>query len=266
MVAGAPETQVVIPPPVRILAAGRSVRPVWKNELGGLTFEIGAGPDRWFVKWSPTGNGIDLRQEWSRLIWTSQFTNVPQVVEWDEDEAGTWMVTAALPGESAVAARWRADPSAAVAAIGEGLRQFHEALPTDRCPFTWSVQERLEHVQREADAGRLQPERWNADLQHLTVADALELLSDIPAIDELVVCHGDSCAPNTLITEDGRCSGHVDLGSLGTGDRWADLAIATWSTGWNYGPGWEGALLSAYGVDPDAERTFYYRLLWELGP
>ena len=54
------------------------------------------------------------------------------------------------------------------------------------------------------------------------------------------------------------------LGLLGTADRWADLAVASWSVGWNYGPGWEGLLLSAYGVRPDAERTRYYRLLWDL--
>jgi kanamycin kinase len=49
-------------------------------------------------------------------------------------------------------------------------------------------------------------------------------------------------------------------------DRWADLAVATWSLGWNYGPGWDATLLDAYGVAPDPERTAYYRLLWELGP
>jgi len=49
-------------------------------------------------------------------------------------------------------------------------------------------------------------------------------------------------------------------------DRWADLAIATWSAGWNYGPGWERPLLDAYGVPPDPDRTRYYRLLWDLGP
>jgi kanamycin kinase len=81
-----------------------------------------------------------------------------------------------------------------------------------------------------------------------------------------VVCHGDACAPNTLIGEDGHWTGHVDLGSLGVADRWADLAVATWSTEWNYGPGWEGPLLAAYGVQEDPQRSDYYRLLWDLGP
>ena len=44
------------------------------------------------------------------------------------------------------------------------------------------------------------------------------------------------------------------------------LAVATWSTTWNYGPGWETPLLDAYGVAPDPDRTRYYRLLWDLGP
>jgi kanamycin kinase len=98
------------------------------------------------------------------------------------------------------------------------------------------------------------------------VQEALALAGEIPSTDVLVVCHGDACAPNTLLTEDGRWSGHVDLGSLGLADRWADLAVATWSTEWNYGPGWEELLLEAYGVQPDPERMAYYRLLWDLGP
>jgi kanamycin kinase len=94
----------------------------------------------------------------------------------------------------------------------------------------------------------------------------LQGLSPPPEVDRLVVCHGDACAPNTLITDDGRWSGHVDLGQLGVGDRWADLAVATWSTQWNYGDGWEQPLLDAYGVDADPERTDYYRRLWDVGP
>ena len=93
----------------------------------------------------------------------------------------------------------------------------------------------------------------------------MEILASPPPIDQLVVCHGDACSPNTLLTDDGCWSGHVDLDQLGVADRWADLAVATWSTQWNYGPGWEDALLDAYGIAPDAERTRFYRLLWDVG-
>jgi kanamycin kinase len=175
-------------------------------------------------------------------------------------------MTVAVPGESAVSDRWRLDPRRAVSAIGEGLRALHEALPVDLCPFSWSTDFRLGEVRRRVRLGRLDPRGWDADHRGLTVEGALELLAEIPTVDREVVCHGDACAPNTLISDGGRCSGHVDFGAMGVGDRWADLAVATWSTQWNYGPGWEEELLAAYGVPADTDRIRYYRLLWDLGP
>ena len=124
------------------------------------------------------------------------------------------------------------------------MRALHEALPVEDCPFSWSVPVRL---QQAAAAGL-----------------RIDAVPTPPPIDRLVVCHGDACSPNTLIDVDGRCSGHVDLSNLGTADRWADLAVATWSTEWNYGPGWEQTFLQAYGVEPDLERTRFYRALWDL--
>jgi kanamycin kinase len=83
-----------------------------------------------------------------------------------------------------------------------------------------------------------------------------------PPIDLGVVCHGDACCPNTVLTDGGDVAGHVDLGSLGVADRWADIAVAAMSTEWNYGPGWESALVSAYGVADDPVRMNYYQQLW----
>ena len=164
------------------------------------------------------------------------------MVDHGADDSGWWLVTTALPGGNAVADQWKMRPAAAVVAIGEGLRALHDALPVDRCPFSWSIEVRL--------AKELVPRPEG----------------DAPAVDRLVVCHGDPCAPNTLLDGAGRWTGHVDFGDMGRADRWADLAVATWSTRWNYGPGWEQALLDAYGVDADPERTRYYRLLWGSGP
>lgn len=79
-----------------------------------------------------------------------------------------------------------------------------------------------------------------------------------------MVCHGDACTPNSLLYDDGSFAAHVDLGSLGVADRWADLAVATWSLGWDYGPGFDGILLDGYGIEPDPQRLTYYRLLYDL--
>lgn len=263
---GPPPPGLPVPAPVAAEAGAARVRPVWANELGGVTYEIGTGAQRRFVKWAPRSSGIDLAAEAARMAWAAAFTPVPRLLAHRCDGTGSWLVTSALPGEMAVADRWLARPRVAVTAIGEGLRAMHDALPVDRCPFSWSAGDRLRDARQRAAQGKLDPARWHPDHRDLSAGVALDLLADPPPVDELVVCHGDSCAPNTLITGDGRWSGHVDLGDLGVADRWADLAVATWSTTWNYGPGWETPLLEAYGVAPDPGRTRYYRLLWDLGP
>lgn len=254
------------PAAVAELAAGRPLIPVWQNQAGGLTFEVESETEGFFVKWAPAGSRIDLAAEATRMVWAGAYTTVPTPLGQGSDPAGSWLMTSRLPGTNAVTDAWLRDPAIAVTAIGRGLRALHDALPVADCPFSWSAEKRLQEIHRLAAAGTLDPAGWDPVHQSLSLDEALKRLEQVPPVDRLVVCHGDACAPNTLIDSTGQCSGHVDLGALGTADRWADIAVATWSLEWNYGPGWEETMLSAYGVAPDRERTAYYRLLWDLGP
>ncbi|HUZ39025.1 MAG TPA: hypothetical protein VMV17_22100 [Streptosporangiaceae bacterium] len=78
----------------------------------------------------------------ARMRWAGQFHPVPEPLDCGGDAAGSWLVTAALPGESAaVSPRRAAGPATA----------------------------------------------------------ALDHAAAIPPADRLVVCHGDACAPNTLL-------------------------------------------------------------------
>lgn len=104
---------------------GRRARPVWENELGGLTFEVGRGQQRCYLKWAPTESGIDLAAEAARLRWAATLTPVPPLLARGSGTAGTWILTA------------KSDPARAVSAIGEGLRAMHDALPVAGCP-SWS--------------------------------------------------------------------------------------------------------------------------------
>jgi kanamycin kinase len=179
-----------------------------------------------YVKTYPAEHAALLADEAVRLRWAGRFTAVPEVLA----SGPGWLHTAALPGRTAVDPRWVDSPRTAARAIGAGLRHLHDALPVDECPF-----------------GR---PSW--------------VPLDAPPADRLVVCHGDACAPNTLMTDDGSFSGHVDLGDLGVADRWADLAIATMSLDWNYPSGdFTAELLEAYGVTVDTECVAYYRRVWD---
>ena len=264
MLAGRPDEPVEIPDVVTRRAAGRPVEAVWRNDLGGLTFRLGGAVAEEYVKWLPTGTEADLSREARKLAWAVQFAIVPRVVDCGHDDEGQWLVTTAVPGTNAVEERWRADPASTVATIGRGLRAWHDAMPVARCPFAWTAASRLAAVRRREADGRLDLAPATADFGVASVEELFDELARTPT-EDLVVCHGDACAPNTLLDDDGHCSGHVDLGQLGVGDRWADIAVAAWSTVWNYGAGHEEALYRAYGVDPDEERIRYYRLLWDVG-
>ena len=241
-----PSSQPPVPAIVDGLADGRPVRAVWVNEEGGVTFRLGSGGSgREFVKVADA-RGTDFAGEARRLRWAARYVAVPQVLglglDSGPDGYRAWLHTRGLPGLSAVHPRWLAAPGVAVRAIGAGLRELHDGLPTRTCPFEWSTTSRLAAL---SPAARLR-------------------LGEPPPVDRLVVCHGDACAPNTLIDDDGRCCGHVDFGELGVADRWADLAVATLSLGWNYpGRAWEAEFFTAYGVEPDPARIDYYRRLWQ---
>ena len=229
-----------VPHKVAALARGAALTPVWENDAGGLTFRTDDGR---FIKFGPLDPEANMRDEAERMRWASQWARVPEVIAQGQDDEHEWLVTVAIPGESAVSPRWLAEPATAVRAVGRGLRMLHDALPAQDCPWDWSVPRRVA----------------NAAARGIRVPAELH---DAPPIDELVVCHGDACCPNTLLDDSGDPLAHVDLAALGTADRWADIAVASMSTEWNYGPGWEDALIEAYGVEPDRERLAYYRALW----
>jgi len=235
-----PVDHVDVPDRVRELAGSASLTPVWENGIGGLTFRTDDGR---FLKWGPRHRETTMRAEAERMRWASAWTLVPHVLEQGEDRTHEWLVTASIPGRSAVDPTWIARPEIAVRAVGSALRQLHDALPAAECPWSWDVEHRIANA---AERGIVVPERLHAS----------------PPIDRLVVCHGDACVPNTLLDDAGRGIAHVDLAALGTADRWADIAVASMSTEWNYGPGYENLLIEAYGVDPDRDRLAYYRDLW----
>jgi len=266
-IAGPPKGPVELPPAIEAaMLPGDVAKPVWRNELGGLTFRlqparvnpcsrefVSAGGTR-FAKWSPGNSevnpkyrGNDLHAEAERLRWASDWVEVPEVLDCIDVDGGELLVTQGIEGRAASSPFWCARPEEAARAIGKGLRAFHDALPVAECPFSWSVAERVKH----------------AGLEGTPEGDAL--IAEQPPMDddELVVCHGDACAPNYLLSNFGYVVGFLDLGRLGVGSRWADLAVAAWSTDWNYGPGYEDFVYQGYGIKPTDEKIAYYRRLWD---
>lgn len=256
VVRGVHPAPVEIPDAVHALAGWYvgwgSVTPVWRNDLGGLTFRLegapglpGPGPRlARYLKWVPDGAPCpDPFAEAGRLRWAHRFVVVPRVLDVGRGDDGAWLLTEEIPGASAIDPRWRERPRAAARAIGEGLRRLHDGAPVADCPFTWTPAARTAALPPDVRAAVEPP----------------------PPADRLVVCHGDACVPNTLLHDDGRFAAHVDLGELGVADRWSDLAVASRSVVRRFrDPHLATEFFAAYGVAPDPERIGYYRRLWDV--
>ena len=232
----------MVPSRVEQIAGDDYVELVWRNELGGLTYRLVGrnGAAIRYVKWqsyaglSPTQRkDVDLAVEAEKLRWAGRYITVPEVLDSGHDDDGAWLVTQGIEAFSAFDPRWKSTPETAVVAMAKGLRQLHDSLPVEECPYR---------------------ETWVGDIC-------------VPAPDKLVVCHGDPCVPNTLLDSVGDFVAQVDFSQMGVADRWADLAIATYSISWdiNFGRSYDDVFFEAYGVEPDPERIAFYRSLWD-GP
>lgn len=223
--AGPPPQGTLLPLAIAELAGIDRAVLVWQNELGGVTARVERSGGPVFAKWDPAESPASLREEAARMRWLRrEGIPVPRVLELRSSAVGDLLVTEAIAASSIVSDVGLREPERAAAALGTGLRLLH-ALRTHSCPFP--------------------APRWT-EAEH---------------IDDPVVCHGDPCAPNTLIAG-GRFAGLVDVGDVRVGDRWSDLAVASWSLEWNGLGSATAAFWAAYGLPPDAGRIARWRALW----
>lgn len=155
---------------------------------------------------------------------------------------GEVLVTEALPGTPASAARWRPTGELVAIALATGLRKLH-SLQSEDCPFDWSASARVAAI---STSGFRLP----------------SALLSVPETDIEVLSHGEAFLPNVLLSDSGVFVGHVDLARLGRADRWADLAAAALSLEWNYPAQSLSVFWETYGVAPDKVRLAYYKALW----
>lgn len=252
------EADHLIPAPLIRLIGDRPYEVAWVNEAGGVTVGIGSPVER-YVKWVPAAQRATIDAEVERLGWARRYLRVPEVLDRGADANGSWVLTRAIRADNAVATRPTRDPVPVVRAIGAGLRTLHDSLPVEGCGFTWRSATRLESL----DFSALDPSRLHAEHSTLSAREINEQLSHTPP-EDLVVCHGDACAPNTLLSDDGSLAGFVDLGHLGVADRWADIAVGAWSVVWNFGEALEPTYYDGYGIEVDLVKVAYYRLLWDV--
>jgi kanamycin kinase len=202
--------------------------------------------------------------EAERTVWASSYLPVPRVLDHGVTRESSWLLTEGINGIDATATVFLQDVAGLITRLASGLRRFHSA-PVEACPFQFRSADAIQLVQSRLAAGQIDAARdFHPEFAAMTAEAAVEeLVANVPETETLVVCHGDYCVPNVLLRGTD-VAGFVDLGELGVADRWWDLAVATWSLTWNFGPGYEDQFLESYGAPRDDRRIRFYRLLYDL--
>jgi len=228
----------------------------WRIETAG------SPPTSVYLKVSPVRVAAGVADERRRLLWAAGKLPVPSVIDTGDDEGMAWMLLGPLPGMDGTDPLLLARPERLVRMLANALRQLHDFPPT-ACPFDFRLPTAMTHVESRLRGGQIDTTQFQLEYAHHTPETAvLALRRDLPAAEDLVITHGDYCAPN-IVFDDDRLSGFVDVGALGVADRWRDLAVAIWSIE-RIGHRWEDLFLSTYGAQPDPARMRFFRLLYEL--
>ncbi|MFD4460092.1 APH(3'') family aminoglycoside O-phosphotransferase [Nocardia sp. NPDC058480] len=222
-----------------------------------------------YAKCVPAAEAALLKAEHDRVEWlTDQGVSGPRVLDWHSGEAGAVLVTSAVSGVSADQLPV-ADLGAAWGHIADAVRGLHE-LPAERCLFDRGLATMVPVARDVVGRHAVNPEFLPVEQQHTPPEELLASLE--PEIARMlaqealdtVVCHGDLCLPNIVVDpETLKVSGFIDLGRLGTADRYADLALLLANARETWGNeeralAADTAFAQRYGLVLDRDRSNFY--------
>jgi aminoglycoside 3'-phosphotransferase-2 len=209
----------------------------------------------YYLKASP-----GLAGECARTIWLRPYLPVPDVQYFMEGDGRDLLLLSAVPGQ---VLEYATPTEALVRGLAQTLKTLH-SIPLEACPFDARLEVRIAAATANTHAGLVDEDDFDPKRLGRTAADLLEeLIGRRPAHEELVVTHGDLTLGNVLAQGEA-IIGLIDLGRVGIGDRYQDLALAGDSVREEFGEVWMHLFFAEYGVELDEERLDYFKLLDEF--
>jgi streptomycin 3"-kinase len=253
------------------LPIGKTWIPTSEGESGDAVF--GRSDGTAFAKISLGASAAQLDEERLRTEWLAPFgLGSAAVLDWRVSSEGACLVTRTVAGVPASDLS-ASDLLEAWPSIAERVRALH-SIPAADCPFGRGRSAMFGRATDVVARNAVNPDFLDPEHQAVPPSVLLDRLrAELPQrlaqeAHERVVCHGDACLPNFMVDpETLRCTGLVDLGRLGTADRYVDFSLLLGNARESWTTAGEAlaarkALFEILGIaDPDDGRLgFYLRL------
>ncbi len=256
--------QKTLPPLLAEFLSGYAFRQIHIGLSPSKVFRLdAANKNSLYLKTSPRVPGFSLLQEKLKLEWLENRLPVPKVLRFAEDENTDYLLLSEISGKPASDDSLKKNIPRVIEQLTTGLKTIH-TLPVENCPFDARLDSAIKLARERIINGLVEQEDFDEERQGRTVEDIFqELIAAKPTGEDLVFTHGDYCAPNVIL-KNGKLSGFVDWGNAGVADKYQDLALLSRSVSYNFGEEWSKSVFEIYGIEPDWEKIYFYRLLDEF--
>ena len=206
--------------------------------------------------------------------WSEGKIPVPKILCHQVEDGISYLLMEKMEGVMSCDESLLEQPEVLTHALADGMRLLWQT-DTSGCPRNRTLPCLLEEARYNIDNGRVDldnvdPETFGEN-GFRDPDDLLNWLVNHPIPSEPVLSHGDYCLPNIFV-KNGHFRGFIDVGDLGIGEKWRDIALCYRSLRDNWGGAYGGKVydfdpklfFEALEIEPDWEKIRYHLLLDEL--
>lgn len=216
-------------------------------------------------------NREEVYKEGLIFEWLQNKIKVPEIYFNLKIEDTYYLIMEMLPGQMGQYGFEQLGVKEMVIYYANLIKEWHQIDYSDFLNVN-TLQDKLNHAKYNVEHNLVKTQYFERELREKTGEEVYTLMmNSYPKTFDLVLCHGDVCMPNFMMSN-GKLTGWIDVVGCGVNDRYLDIAIALrtlrFNFEWmnlNFSEEYQQLFLETYGIsDLDLEKVKFYICLDEL--